>query len=84
MKIKISIALSAFVLAGCENPAPPTGGYYDQDIRRDVFFECLKSLPNGPNSTKYNDWSEVVEECGTQAYYISARGFRNTRAKVVP
>lgn len=66
------------LLAGCEPPGPH--GYTDQDVRREVFFECLKTVPAGPEHTKYNDWSEVVSTCGNQAEYIAARGYLNTRA----
>lgn len=78
----LSILIAVAFLAGCENTSGTvSGGYYNQDVRREVFFQCLSSVPNGPMSTKYNDWAEVVAECGSQAQYISARGFRDTRAK---
>lgn len=72
------ILIASLCLAGCQ---PPARGYYDQDVRREVFFQCLSSVPNGPLTTKYNDWSEVVAECGSQALNISARGFSDTKAK---
>jgi len=64
--------LSAFILllcvSGCDFiPAWET----DQKLRREIFNECLKNLPAGPDETKYNDWDDVVEECGEQAYYLS-------------
>lgn len=34
-------------------------------------MECLRTAPAGPQSTKYNDWDEVVEACGSEAYYIA-------------
>lgn len=81
---KTLCVLVLVMLAGCardpENPSH--GGYYDQDVRREVFFECLKVVPAGPQATKYNDWSEVVSECGNQASYISQRGYSDTRAAV--
>lgn len=43
----------------------------DQVKRNEAFFKCMKSLPVGPVSVKYNDWDEVVSECGAQAYYLS-------------
>ena len=45
----------------------------NQCLRREIFNECMKILPSGPVSTKYNDWDEVVSECGNQAYYMSHR-----------
>lgn len=45
----------------------------DQCMRSKVFEQCMKSLPAGPLASKYNDWDEVVSECGRQAYYQSIR-----------
>ena len=42
-------------------------------LQREIFNECMKMLPAGPVATKYNDWDEVVSECGRQAYYLSIR-----------
>lgn len=39
----------------------------DNTVREKLFFSCLSQLPKGPQSVHYNDWAEVVEECGTQA-----------------
>lgn len=61
---------SALVLTACDkNPkAEP-----DQCIRAEQFHRCLASVPAGPTSTQYNDWSEVVSECRNTAYYQSLR-----------
>lgn len=76
------ICVAVLALSGCaRQPSagePHKGGYYDQDARREMFFECLKVLPAGPQATKYNDWSEVVSECGSQAASISQCGYTNT------
>ena len=45
----------------------------DQCIARSAFVECLKSLPAGPQSTKYNDWDDVVEECRRTAFFLAKR-----------
>lgn len=45
----------------------------DQCLRREIFMQCMKSLPAGPVETKYNDWDEVVAECATVSYYQSLR-----------
>jgi len=39
----------------------------DNTERKKLFFSCLSQLPKGPQSVHYNDWAEVLEECGTQA-----------------
>jgi hypothetical protein len=64
----IFVAIACAMLTAC---APPKGPDPDQKVRREIFIECLRTVPNGPQATKYNDWSEVVSECGSQAYYIS-------------
>ena len=49
-------------------------GYFmfkDTCTRNEIFQQCIKNLPNGPQITKYNDWDEVVSECNNSAYYIS-------------
>ncbi|ANZ50317.1 hypothetical protein PHOBOS_127 [Erwinia phage vB_EamM_Phobos] len=57
--------------AGCD--ASETNLYYDQQLRREIFKECLASIPKGPEKIdNSNDWQEVVEECGEQARKMSA------------
>lgn len=63
--LKIAAALLLLTtLAGC-GPVP------DQELRRQLFKECLSVVPKGPERTVYNDWDEVVSECGRQAYSMS-------------
>lgn len=67
-----SALLGALLLAGCTKSdfvAPKV----DQCLRREIFEGCMKLLPAGPQSTQYNDWSEVVEECESAAYYQALR-----------
>ena len=45
----------------------------DQCKREQLFSDCLKNLPHGPDVTKYNDWDEVVQQCGSIAHSISRR-----------
>jgi hypothetical protein len=45
----------------------------DQCLRAQVFEKCMRVLPAGPVATQYNDWDEVVSECGRQSYYQSIR-----------
>lgn len=45
----------------------------DQCLRRELFNECMKSLPAGPISTQYNDWDDVVSECRSYAWSVSTR-----------
>ena len=46
---------------------------YETDVekREELFFRCLDNIPEGPVGTRYNDWDDVVEECGHQAYKMS-------------
>lgn len=60
------------LLVGCaKDPDVPPTRVVDQEVRRKVFMACLEKAPAGPQSTKYNDWDEVVEACGSEAYYIA-------------
>jgi hypothetical protein len=45
----------------------------DKCLQREIFKECMESLPAGPASTHYNDWDEVVSQCREVAYYHSLR-----------
>jgi len=60
-------------LAGCDQPKY----HHDQALRTRLFFRCLQALPAGPRSTQYNDWNEVVSECGDQAYDMATRCVSN-------
>lgn len=73
--MKKLILLSVLLLAACSRDDKPfiDERVANQCLRRELFNECMKSLPAGPVATKYNDWDEVVAECGSQAYYMSQR-----------
>lgn len=60
--------LAAARLEKQENRSQP-----NQCIRAELFKQCMSVLPVGPAATKYNDWQEVVEECGDQAKSMSWR-----------
>jgi len=62
---------SVAMLAACTETSTITEP--DQCIRAEQFQQCLASVPAGPTSTQYNDWSEVVSECRNTAYYQSLR-----------
>lgn len=68
--MKFAILIAAVLLAGCSD-APSDGP--DQCLRAELFKACMAILPAGPLATKYNDWNEVVSECGNAAYYQSKR-----------
>jgi hypothetical protein len=60
------------LLAACGPALPPQPKYaLDKKVQQDLFFRCLKSLPAGPIASKYNDWDEVVSECGSQAFHMA-------------
>lgn len=65
----ILIAL-LIVLSGCSD-SPWCAQGVNQKIRRERFDSCLKNIPKGPQTTKYNDWAEVVSQCDNIAYYQS-------------
>jgi hypothetical protein len=71
MKKLLPILLATLLLSGC---VPQAGSAcieedYNQVLRRQLFKECLDSVPEGPSTTTFNDWSEVVNNCDM----ISAR-----------
>lgn len=72
--MKKLILLMPLLLVACKDDKP----FIDERVsnlclQREIFNECMKMLPAGPLATKYNDWDEVVSECGKQAYYLSIR-----------
>lgn len=62
-------------LTACADPIDPTKSTYatDQCLRAELFAKCMAAIPAGPISPKYNDWDEVVGECGSAARYQSVR-----------
>ncbi len=71
MMARITALAATLVLAGCDVPEKDWGA--DQCLRIELFQQCLKALPAGPQSTQYNDWNEVVAQCQNAAYYQSLR-----------
>ena len=71
------IILLTMFLAACDHNTvgvpPDRVVVTNQCLQREIFKECLSTLPAGPVSTKYNDWDEVVAECRHSAYYMSQR-----------
>lgn len=70
------------VIAGCDDiPRVPEPKYeVNQAKRVEMFKLCMDSLPAGPQTTKYNDWDEVVGECGYQAYYLALECVANCKS----
>lgn len=60
------------LLAGCaQSPDELNQKARRGFLRHQYFVECMKLLPAGPVTTRYNDWDEVVSACDTAAYYQS-------------
>jgi hypothetical protein len=58
-------------IAGCEKTKVEEAVDLQKGaLRRELFAECMKLLPAGPNHTKYNDWAEVVETCNSHSLYL--------------
>lgn len=68
---RVMMLAAVALLAGCQRDPIPQPSGPDQQLRREIFMECLSKAPAGPQITKYNDWAEVIEECGDAAYYQS-------------
>ena len=68
------VILLALLLTACnETKIIKENQVNDQCLRRELFNECMKSLPAGPVSTHYNDWDDVVSECKAYAWSVSMR-----------
>lgn len=82
---RIVLIVAALLLAGCdpdkERRESPDATLVDQCLRAELFRACLSSVPRGPDTTKYNDWAEVVEECGAQAYRQALRARKHVEEK---
>lgn len=70
---KLAIAFSCLALSGCGENVLPEPSKSDQCMRREIFLQCMASLPKGPEKTTYNDWDEVVESCEKAAWKQSYR-----------
>lgn len=84
--MRISMIMLAILLAGCTVEETKTSqdnrenwSTYDNCIRAEVFAQCLKQLPNGPQISKYNDWDEVVSQCRSAAKEMSLRVRKNIK-----
>jgi len=65
--------ISAASLAGCHKSSHSSP---DEEAKRGLLrakmaAECMATLPEGPRSTTYNDWNEVVAACDEGAYFKS-------------
>lgn len=58
----------ALLLMGCEDAR-----YEQPSVFRGAFRECMETLPEGPRSTTFNDWDEVVESCKRYAFEVVNR-----------
>ena len=67
---KLTLLTSLLLITSCKKE---DRAIQDMCLQREIFKECLESLPAGPISTHYNDWDEVVKECRKTAYSNSKR-----------
>ena len=70
MKTLTKLTLTLLLITSCEKKDRTM---HDMCLQREIFKECMDSLPAGPTSTHYNDWDEVVKECGKIAYHHSIK-----------
>ena len=79
---KLCALSSIMLLAACQ-PSPDTSTP-DQCIRAELFQQCMKALPSGPQFTRYNDWDEVVNSCERAAYSQSLRTRKMIKSECQP
>lgn len=65
--------ICAASLSACDVRVAENQWSYDQCVRPVLFQQCLAALPAGPQATKYNDLSKVVEACADAARLQSSR-----------
>jgi hypothetical protein len=53
---KLTLLTSLLLITSCEKKDRTMP---DKCLQREIFKECMESLPAGPASTHYNDWDEV-------------------------
>ncbi len=82
MKYIIVLLLSVLLL-GCDRLAPPVT-VFDISKQVELYKMCMETLPKGPDSTVYNDWAEVVEECRDFAFWGSQYCVRNCLHSSLP
>ena len=70
-----------FVLAGC---GQPEYGVTSKAVEQELFFRCLAALPAGPVESHYNDWAEVIAECGARARTLAWGCTANCREQETP
>ena len=56
----------------------------DQCLRMELFGSCMRSLPDGPDSTHYSDWDDVVSACERVAYWQSLRRLTQIKPECLP
>jgi hypothetical protein len=61
----LKILIGLILITSCK---PEDRTIQDRCLQREIFKECMNSLPAGPVSTHYNDWDEVVKACENVAW----------------
>lgn len=74
------------LLVGCDKEIVITDpSVFDQCLRREVFMQCLATVPKGPERVSdSNDWDEVIDECATAAQYMSVRRLSKIKEECRP
>jgi hypothetical protein len=71
------LTAGALLLAGCGESRPYADYEHSAAKRSEAFKECMAAVPAGPQTTTYNDWDEVVNECRAYADIQSRRCVRH-------
>jgi len=79
---KFGFLMVIIALCGCapqENQHTSLG--VDQCNRQEQMLRCLSTTPAGPQATNKSDWSDVVDNCSSAAYYSSIRQKNTIKAE---
>lgn len=70
MKKHVLILAICVAAVGCDPRVTPEDARARQEARLKIFYECLNAGP-AKTAVAVEGWDKVVEECGSQSYYLS-------------
>jgi len=65
------IACGFLAMMGCEKPVIPSNQPGYGALRERLFVQCMELAKGTVRAGHYNDSAEVIDECGTQSWYMA-------------